>query len=402
MNPDMMKSQVTTLICEAADKLSSHSDAAVQSWAMLLLAEMTRWISKCPEGKSPLSDGHIVWESVWERALKRFYLQGISRAACFLSLALCSSQLLDRNRARADLIRVGLEIEIQGPPLPSDAACSLLEEILRVAESDLRTYKSDIPGKVCSRIIGHWQVPARAVRPTRAFSQKPQADPFIARALLHLLNKVSYGTAVSIDMPPQQIVLPDGALTAFWTSRQTSKATRDWFWHATLSMEDTTQRPLSHAPFENPGGQPRTNNIVVRLIVWLRKTMETLLGDLEEADEVHWAGMTLERMRGILEVIWLSLAFEAHADLLHVVRSERLGSQATMLLNIVLPRIQQSKWTVSEKASLLQSLSPLLLGSAAHQDQQNYNVIIRAGQSSGIRRSALSALSGELQCMLRA
>lgn len=388
-------SETRRLVSKATLALLSHTSNVVRSWAMLLLAKIAKLPSEVSEAQPVSPDGKAFWESIWDRMLKSFYLQGVTRAACYLLVTLSGSQHVNANRMSTDLISIGTEIEIQGPPVPSDASCALLEEILRIAESDVRTYKSDIPGKVCSRIIGNWQFPAKAARSARAFGQKAQMDPLHTGALLRLFVRVSYGSSVYQSVGEYRGVLPDGHLSAFWSWRQTTSAMRDWFWNAALPDVNKLDKQHSSRTAETIPPEPRANTTAVRLIIHLRKTLETLLGELEEADDFYWAAMTLERFRSILDIVWLSIAFEAYADMLLIIRSERLASQAVRLLDIVLPRIQQPKWTLPERATLLVALSTMLVGAWLDSNERGYDIIIHAGQSSGIRSVALHKTASE-------
>lgn len=372
----------------AAASLLAHQDASVQSWAMLLLARTaTATYRDSPIATPVEGDRRLFWMQVWEKGLKMCHQPATSRAACYLLLTISSIDIIDTNRLTKDLVTVALDIEVQGPPVPSDAASYFLQLVLQTSSTDFRTYKHDIAGKICSRMISHWHWPLKAAKASRAFTQRVKVEPVDAHALLELFVSTTFGTSSNEILPPHSVVLPDGYLTFFWNARQTMSPLRAWFWDAVLPGLSTSANGESGPSSTAYAMEPRTNTIAVRIVLYLRKLVDELLGELEEADELYWGLVPLERLRSMIDLIWLSIAFDAYIDEMQVIRNEYVQPRALHLLQLVMPRLEQSKWTVTEKASLLNALSPLFVDPPRY--TESYEVLVQAGPSSGIRRSVL-------------
>lgn len=335
----------------------------------------------------------MFWRQIWERSSKLLQQAHVSRAACFLLWILQSTQAVDTAKATSDLVSIATDIEVQGPPLPSDAACAFLQMMLQVASSDFRCYNLNIAGKICNRVIGHWHWPTRHGKGIRTFAQKVSLTPVNAVSLFELFSSMSSRCVPHKRLPIINVIIPDGALTTFWRARRSLIPLRDWFWYARVPEAHVSPLQALSTSDTKPTEEPQTDTVAVRLVVYLRKLIEQLLEELDEGNDMYWSGITLDRLRSMLDLVWLSLTFDAYLDANQIIRNERVASQALQLVQLALPRIQQSKWTTSEKATLLAAVTPLCLD--IPEFAEHYEVLISAGPFSGIKRSILADHTSE-------
>lgn len=372
--------------------LLSHSSGTIQTWAMICLASLATSQSLLAQyqRKAPVYDRDC-WSMVWERCLKAFHQPSTSRAACFLLLTISSLHMIDEGTRTTDLIAIGTDIEIQGPPYPTDAACALLLQIVKIAESDVRTYRLDLANKICNRITNNWQWRPAMIRPSRLFNPKGRTEPLSPMSYFDLLIAISYGSSQASQTARQDTVLADSALTNFWNTRDASRSMRAWFWDA--SLLESVEGKLSEAEEAVlDSTEATTNPVALKILAHLRKGLEGLADELEDADDLYWQGLNLESFRNMLDFAWISIAFDAYADLRQVIRSERISAQSLRLLDALMPKIQHSKWSLPEKAALLTALSPMFFQIQDAPIQSE--VLICAGLSSGVRISSITSGEG--------
>lgn len=166
-------------------------------------------------------------------------------------------------------------------------------------------------------------------------------------------------------------------------------------------MPEMQSSPGELLPTADAGlvGAPQTDIVAVRLVVHLRSLVEQLFQDSEDRDDVYWTGITLDRLRSMLDLVWLSLAFDAHLDANQIIRNERVAAQALQLLQVIMPRVQQNKWTESERATLLTAIAPLCID--VPRTTGSYEMLVSAGPFSGIRHSMLPDDNSERRSLLR-
>jgi hypothetical protein len=372
--------------------LLSHSEGAVQAWAMILLAASARHLSATLDTSTDQASVQgIFWTSIWEKSIRKQYSPATSRAACYLLVEMSYSKLLPMNRIQHDLIGAAREIEIQGPYGPTEAACALLSRILELSKSDMRAYRLDIVGKISNRVTNHWQMLPRSGKGIRSFTTRATFEPISVESLLALLLFLAFGWQGAIQelVANASDLLPDASLVYFWQARHDAEPLRQWFWNASLSsaLEADQQRShLTAAGFDHE--EPRSNTIAVRILACLRAQLERLHEELEDTDEIAWAAFTLDRLRRIIDLTCLALAFETFTALANVIQPEQSPSRALGILNLVLPRLLQSRWTLSERASLLSALSPVFLP-AGMPASPRPDILVNASRTSGIRRQLL-------------
>lgn len=359
---------------------------------MILLANVAQSTSH----QLPLAAGQIqFWQNVWDVTIKKHHHRDVSRTACHLLVILSYSALVEASKVSTDMTAVGRELEVQGPPSPNDAACALLKRILDFAQSDVRAYRDNILDKISHRLTSHWNLlPPSAKMPLSFSGHKARNEPLCVSSMLELLFAVSYsGSRSPLSSLTTTSILPDCAIVTFELSQANTKSQRDWFWNAQLP--DIVPHDLK-LKLKLEAQQPsctmvRSRDVTVRIIICLKRAVETVLAEVDYADEVFWTTLPLDRFRRILEVLVVGILFDASATLARVVRVDSCLPAAFKALDICVPRILQNNWTLQERAFLMAALSPILLAFRHSHGKTRSQTLLYATSTSGVSQAFLQS-----------
>ena len=383
-------------LLSSLNTLLNHESLSVQAWSLLAISVLCLRDSgsekQAPGELAEAMISPILWQQSWNIALRRLSNASTARTACLLLCTYTKASRIDSSQTLGDLEAAARNIEMEGPPFPSDTACEFLCMLLEFASSDARLYRLNIHDKVFTFVSNHWTFLQSPSITLRTLSHRLRWQPVSVARVLHFLTHLSLN--IPIKQCQDQIVFPDSVITLHNIKSAEQRPLHDWFFHAKLPVSrkvanlDTSDKQEgiiakgSYASASN-------NAIAVRILAYLRRALESALIEIETGDEVYWAGMAAERLRRIVDLAALALLYEAAIDTCDVIRSETNVRVGIQILQQVAKRIRIPKWTSADRSFLLLGFSPLILEYADY--DTTFEAIVEAGEHSGIRKNLLSS-----------
>ena len=379
-----LDSRVLLQICEAVQPLLSHANAHIQDWALLVFSTVS---AKWRRGRS--SDLAETWDFIWKVGLRRVGSPVHSRAASLLLLQCIRNERVPQARLLQDIEALGRDLEVTGPPWAFDTVCELFVELLRLATSDLRIHRLNLPEKIYNRMVQHWSLLPSSPTVARTFSSKPRSEALSVSSLARLLCAVAGLSAAALK--DDIIPLPDCTIVA---QRQINLRTAnidDWYFRACLSTKQADP-PASQCVADGFCTTEATANpMAVRLVSYIRSTFHTILLEAASGAEAYWDSMTVEKGRRVLDISMVALLLDARLDACQVIRAERNTESAARIISCILPKLRSNKWSLAERAYVIAGLAPILL--PCEKPPAPIGGLVHAGLDSGIRSETLRELA---------
>ena len=411
LSEEMLES-VIKVLCESL----ADGNSEIQSWCLIGLAEIARLLGIPLQSRLPSISlkSRDMLSHAWSFSLRKLSSSSLSRAASHLASTLLNAQVLPLEALMPDVRLTLSELDIQGPGLVSDSACTFLAQALAQASFDMQLYSTNVRGKALSWLLSQWQslpfgnngvtginmhvdwtdvyrlacaimktdVPVSLSRaqPLRlsgpifkAVEQERQASslrPFILERFPHQMSDFGKDEIASEEKPVSSLSQPP--------SSKTSAAT-----------------PLSHpgAPLDATADAE-----LRRLLVFLERQLTAAVdtSDMTTADMPpasiatgHNNANTASRaqLAQSLQLALLALAVRANLRLNGMAFPRQLAAVASGLLVTVLQKTATSKKIeATEQASLLQALGALSPFRIQNRPNRLWTPLFaRPGVSSGVR-----------------
>lgn len=391
----------------------SAEDPLVQSWGFLCLASIAAedqissvstspstvastgvargnsLSSGSPAEKTDRVDATRLWEQVWNYAIRRINLPTVGRAASHAAYSIIYHEQLPHSALLGDIEGYLKDIELQGPSFPYDTVCGFLSICLEVACKDLRLFRLEYEEKVLNWLISAWSVVDGTTKGFNINSKLENHSPNDLLGLLSTLCRFSVRVEVL-----QQGLLPDSDVVSYLLKEKGTEVIREYVVYARLPL--STSSPSATA-VESSGSRqaspsspsPETlSNLIGRprkASGFLLKLLDSLNSEWSETDLK--VGATPEKVRRSLDLVGLSLCFEALLQMNGITSSRRTVKRACFLLASVAPVLfipQSSFWDL---AVMIQGLEPLLLDVLDEEDLER--ILLAPGPMTGVRKSLL-------------
>ncbi|KAL0064377.1 Serine/threonine-protein kinase tel1 [Marasmius tenuissimus] len=403
-------------------------DGAVQNWIMLCFAaiasadfssgENSPYLSSTPASSfssllplystQALRDAPPSWELVWTHAIRRTNSSAFCRAACHTALAIMSHPdiqstrksfkrpPLSPQRVVTDLEALLKDLDVQGPSSPCDSVCSFLSLSLRVVNQDVRIFRLQLEEKVLSWLTGFWQL---------GHIDPHAVQLYLVKDILTLLETICTSSKHSALIC--ETSLPPCLTAETLVNMERLRIIRGFVLEARLpefspnasggelprSMDPyTTHIALTDIiPSEADVIEPRARE--KRISSFFLKTLESLTSHWHPADQDN--PPRAEWVKQVLDIVVISLAFEAVLYLNGVRWDRRLIHAACRLIGLVAPVLESDKWTLDEKCSVLHALEPLVSTGMKDDNEPPWVAMLTARASTGVRYEVLRTLIPE-------
>ncbi|GLB41909.1 putative telomere-length maintenance and DNA damage repair [Lyophyllum shimeji] len=382
-------------------QFTSLDDGVVQSWVFLCFAAIASVVGSSPprietstDPLKALNEPDTAWDSIWTSAIRRANVPAVSRAACHAAylilrhthaqtngpacLPLASAKIL------FEIETLAKDLDVQGPPYPSDSVCTFLACCLKVASQDMHLYRMQLEEKVLSWLVDCWKV---------AGFRRKTLSLYMVRDLMLLLECIC-GLSHRSDLI-NRVPLPEGQIVDTLVSEATTKVIKDFVLAARLPrFQSSPENPWTDPSSSRSPGitidtltQPRGRER--RVSAFLLKSLERLISDWDEST----APPTAETARQSLDMAVTALSFESALVVNGTQSDRRLIQCACRLIRIVTALLPDARWTAAEKALISLGLDPLTFLGNASGNEQLWSAMLLPDIGSGIKAQTLSRLS---------
>lgn len=365
----------------------------LQSWAFIGLASMasiddqsealSRRMPVTPAAlASRRSHLQTAWERLWAHAIRKTSVSSISRAACYAAEVVLRTGKVDVARCLRDINSLLKNVDIQGPPVASEAASSFFVACLEHVRADAGLYSANLEDKILD-----WFAKAFAAD-NRTRLGIDQASPLDH---LHLLSSICNYSTAGINTGAGTEILPDCPTVNRVLYEVRTSSIRTVILDGTLppvpkSSASSAERLNAPQPLEADflaflEGRAR------KLSDILRTALEVLALDWAPTDRAFL--LAAEKLRKAVDLVVLVLLFQASIQL-NGFRPDASGclSSATKLLRLVLPHFRSlSDQDVANQLLVWQGFAPLY--QQALRQTELWPILIKPDAASGIRQDLL-------------
>lgn len=352
--------------------LFDEDNLQLQNWALLTLSTIA-----ASDHTTAAAD---FWGEVWVHALRKTILVPLCRAACYTGHIILTSGLISPTTRIKEIETLLHNVDTQGPAYPFDSVCAFLSAALRVARSDVRLYCMGFEDRVLAW-LEKWDA-------QEGMRGKARMDPQAPVDVLMLLNEICRLPMVLLYESPSLDFIPDCSIVNYSLTHFETRSIRAFALHGLLPR--SIKASFSVASEESPAGKPATLAISD---VRTRNASQLLLRKVQAfCDE--WAlteshtSLPPERTRRAIDMIVLSLAFQASLDMSGVQPDQACCQAATRLLRAICPALMAGPASVAGQILLWMGFLPLIV--TAHSPDSSWKLLLEPNRQSGVRQDHLS------------
>lgn len=368
-------------------------DNTVQSWSFIGLSCLASCVDDIKEN-TPLrnlpatpsarasrqSNDLTAWERLWNHAVRKASVTGVSRAACFAASVVLKSGKVDSARTIQDVHALLKSVDIQGlgPSSVTDASCAFLVACLHATRADSGLYSADLEDKVLD-----WF--------GRAFndgsSKKSKMSSVTPANKLALLRAICNFQGPGIEDVSVAEQLPDSPVVVRMLYEAETRPIRRAVLYAQYPDLPADAVPpaagttdLSPESLNMLEGRPR------KLSNMLRAALEDAAEDWEQDDKSKL--VIPERVRKGVDLVVLALAFQATVQA-NGLRPDAAGcvQSAATLLDLLIPSLSKLSDNVNALHLVWRGFMPLYHSPCTRPAM--WPIILKPDASSGIRRDIL-------------
>lgn len=383
-------------------------DPVVQSWVFSCLAAVAYEDAQAPPTSSSQSQQSLTtelvpsrdeafWGPLWTLALRRANVPAVSRAACHLAQTLVtffdslpsssSRVLLSSRKVLGEVESFTRDIDVQGPSHPSESVCMLLMHFLKIANQDVRLYRMQFEDKVLSWLLDSW-----------SFSDGIQMQQLVMKDILSLIEVIcGYTRRCELLFDPP---LPDCPIVHTLVEEESTRVIRNFALYARLTDSMEMRKPVVNLNVETNATQAVTELTQPRgrerkISVFLVKALESHFMEWEPAMPTE-IRLRPEKARQALDAAVAALWFDALVTCNGIQSNRRVVQSAFKIIISIMPHLARSTWSLSEKASVLLALEPLVWCQQLNcWESPDWTAIIPPDEGTGIRSRTLKGLSKE-------
>ncbi|KAF8659897.1 hypothetical protein AX16_001781 [Volvariella volvacea WC 439] len=423
----------------------SIDDGPLQSWSLLCLAAIadnelsrssengeTKKVASSLATSSGAVEESYDWDSLFVHSIRRTNVPTVCRAACHTAYTLLrywdtrapagtnsstlgsdtTKRFLSTHKVLNEIETLAKDLDVQGPSYPYDTVCSLLSQCLRVASQDVRLFRMQLEDKVLNWLMDSWRGFGYEQQETQSYGYvfgrdngkgKPSMLLDVGSVLSLLEYVCGFGRRNRVVV---RRVLPECDIVEAMKQENSTRVIRDFILNSRLSSfkspcqnitkvtravdpsaiqssnaeamsldTQTASRPAETLP--SRGRERRISTFFVKSTEALASRCE----GLKETDNLP----TAESARAYLDMVIISLSFEALLEINGYQVTRRAVQNAAKVVNIVTSWLLRSKWTLEEKALILHGLDPLIASSKHWRDEASQEVFLKPDAGMGIR-----------------
>ncbi|GAA5987268.1 hypothetical protein JCM10908_001886 [Rhodotorula pacifica] len=383
---------------DALVPLLSLSDAQIQRWSCLLAAALvhTRFddaartdASQTPSRRNR-SPSTSRWDQVWHLALRKLSVSEVARSAAHLANVLLAHDRIGTAVLSDSVESFVKDLDVQTAHFPSDTVCLFFEWCMAIATSDARLAYLKVHDKMLAWLTTGWAA-LDGIHRLHAFGQqRPHADPLSEPGLTSLIARLTGVSTASSTAHPY--LVPDCPVATMAIELSETSRIRDYinakvppYIRDKRDRATDTQKLRKPADYDAIGGAPEDlgHTRPRKVSAWLFKTLASLR-QAATGNEQYWSSMTVEQARRHLDIACLALQIEGIFTASDIPPNRRLSREAVDLVIDLAPVLTLKRWTPSDRARILEALSPILPERARNLQAVEYPVLLDPGAASDI------------------
>lgn len=380
-------------------ELLDDEDAVLQSWAYvglssLAYAENELEAEETASRTLPMTPAAVAarrrqeqtaWERVWTHAVRKTSFVATSRAACHAADTIIQTAKVDDARCVKDIGNLLRNVDIQGPPTVTDAACAFLVTAVESVRADAGLYAANLEDKVVDWFAKTYEVDGGSRLRNRMGSAT-------SAGILRLLGSIcGFSNATIADTTVAEHLVDSPAVDRLILEHQTNRL-RQLILCGTMppvpeTVSETTPSASSASSKDESDslgfleGRPR------KLSDILQAAVQTTINEWSPKDQ-RSSPLTVIRLRKSMDAVVLLLSYQAVVQL-NGFRPDTTGCimTAVRLLDTILPHLGSLSENVAAQHLVWRGVAPLYsrLGSKA----DAWPILLKPDRSSGIRRDML-------------
>lgn len=389
----------------------AHDDSMTRSWAFLCCAAVAHADGDdhalSSSQSSSLSDtphsprDSTTWDTIWTHAVRRANDPSVCRVACHAAHALLLylnstpnqsiRTPLASHRVLAEIENFAKDLDVQGPSHPHESVCAFLTQCLAVASQDARLYRKQLEDKVLTWLLESW-------KPSRPPDHAGNPPPMLTDVLL-LLETIC-GLSKKSDLVCR-LLLPDSLVVQTLIDESRCKIIRDFTLFAKLpdyKRAKESSRSSAHGDgaegphFVQKDVEPAPPKSRERKVsAFLLRVLEAHISDWEASQAAN-TRTRAERVQGSLSISVTALNFEAILFANGIASNRHVIQSSFKLISLVLPQMEDRRWTAAEKATMLLALEPLVATEERKSHDVPWVAMLPPDVWTGIRAQTLAGL----------
>lgn len=377
-------------------ELLDDDDAALQCWSYIGLsalayAENAVAAEEMSSRALPITPAAVAarrrqeqtaWERVWTHAIRKTSFMSTSRAACHTANAMIHTGKVNSARCVKDVGALLRNVDVQGPPTVTDAACAFLVTAIGTVRADAGLYAANLEDKVLDWFAKTYEVDGG----NRLRNRMGSAT---SAGILSLLSTIcGFSKGAIVDTTVAEHLVDSPVVNRLIYEHQTSHLRR-LILHGTMPPLPAVDPQVEHIRVAKDDGEslgflegrPRKLSDILQSAV-LTTTNEWTPKDQRSSPT------TVIRLRKSLDVVALVLAYQAAVQL-NGLRPDTTGCirAAVRLLELVSPHLETMSENVASQHLVWRGIAPLFSRSALSTDV--WPILLKPDRPSGIRKDIL-------------
>lgn len=371
--------------------LLDDDHAELQSWSFIGLAclasvddkteENTRRMPVIPAALAARrSQLQSAWVRLWAHAIRKTSVGPISRSACHAAEVILKAGKVDLARCLRDIHLLLKNVDIQGPPSASEAACSFFVVCLEQVRADAGLYSANLEDKVLD-----WFAKSSAVESGNRI-RVDQASP---TTHLRLLASICNYKSVDIDISDSE-TLPDCPTVNRVLYESSTARLRTFILDGT--MPPVSENTITEAGASTLPPAPDLDTLAFldgrasRVCEALKATLEVTTSEWTQSDRTMLVAPP--RLRKAIDLVVLVLLYQATIRANGHRPDTNCLVSAANLLGVVIPHLKSlAEQDVANQLLVWHGFAPLY--ACKPRQYEIWPVLVKPDQASGIRRDLL-------------
>lgn len=335
-----------------------------------------------PPAESDAND----WSRVWSHAIRKAGLAAVSRCAAHCANSLLIHKKINDVQASSGASELLRQLDVQGPPYPSDSICRHLVAALELSRSDFSLYALNLENKVTGWLERWDPLEASRTRVRVDYGAVATSTDWVSlwSACCRLRQYVFVEERTDSCLPECPIV--DRVIEEHRTEN-----IRQFLLHGSIPSDEKARSAMTSAPSVNAAGgadgvlDTRTRRVVALVTSALQKHVDSWNSDTKHSATIA------ERVRSSLDLVVGSLLFQGVLSLNGYAANQAINAAATRLIDLIRPNSIDAGDTTATKLLIWRAFVPLL--SPKKDGAPAWPIMLRADEASGVRPDLMTASS---------